>query len=151
MKFKRKTIGTWLQINSNEILNLLKNSSFDWVVFDLEHGNIAIDDLATLVQIAKYNNLIPFCRLSKPCENEAMLVLEKGIEGIIFPRIKDEKECLRLSNACLYPPKGNRGVGFSISNNFGLNLKKNIKTFKPLIIMMIENTTSYLNLKKIIN
>ena len=147
---KKISVGTWMQIKNHETLNLIKGNGFEWIVFDLEHGNFSIEDLAILSQLAKLNNLIPLCRLSKPCQDEAMLVLEKGVQGIIFPRVTNEIECKKLVNCCFYPPIGFRGVGFSSSNRFGKTLSENLKNFKPIIIMMIENVTACKNLDKIL-
>ena len=47
-------------------------------------------------------------------------------------------------------PIGNRGIGFSISNNFGNNLLDQIRNFKPFIVIMIESLEGVKNLNEIL-
>ena len=49
----------------------------------------------------------------------------------------------------MLPPKGNRGVGFCRANKFGKEFKKYMKTFKPIMIPMLENLDFLNNIKDI--
>ena len=35
------SVGTWQQISSSSISEILGNSGYDWVALDLEHGSIS--------------------------------------------------------------------------------------------------------------
>lgn len=37
---KRIKIGTWVQINSADIVECIAISGFDFAIYDMEHGNI---------------------------------------------------------------------------------------------------------------
>jgi 2-dehydro-3-deoxyglucarate aldolase len=39
LKKGEPTIGTWMQISSPDVAEILGNAGYDWVAVDLEHGS----------------------------------------------------------------------------------------------------------------
>ena len=65
-KIKTKaSIGTWLQIPSPIVANLLSLQSFDWVTLDLEHGRFDNHQIGDLFNIIKSNSCLPFASFSQ--------------------------------------------------------------------------------------
>ena len=61
------TFGAWQQLNSPAITELLCGSkSFDWIVFDLEHGLIDFSSLYVHILAAELHGKLPFVRLCNP-------------------------------------------------------------------------------------
>ena len=51
-----------------------------------------------------------------------------------------------------YPPIGERGVGFSRSNQYGINFKEKVKNqVKPFLVAMIETQKGLENIEKILD
>lgn len=136
-------LGAWMQIPSIIIADIISNKKFDFVTLDMEHGSIFLEHIQDLSQVIKNNNSIPLVRVNKPDVSIAKKALEQGAGGIILPMIESVKQFEEIAKHLIYPPKGQRSIGFSKSNNYGKNLSKEIKKFKPFIVCMIENINLY--------
>ena len=77
------------------------------------------------------------------------MLLDSGSYGVIIPNMKSFSECENLIKHSILPPKGNRGVGFCRANKFGKEFDKYMKTFKPIIIPMLENLNFLKNIDDI--
>ena len=76
-------------------------------------------------------------------------VLDAGAGGLVIPNITSRDQIENIISTS-YPPTGRRGVGFSRSNLFGINFKKEIdNTIQPLIIAQIEHINAIQNLEDI--
>ena len=142
LKLKRGqiTVGGWMQISNSNIAEIMADAKYDWITFDLEHGSFSMNTLADLVRTIEIKKKIKFARLPNKNLEICAQVLDSGCDGIIIPNVKNKSELIKIRDNSYFPPDGKRGVGFSRSNLFGKNFKKNIKSkIKPLIIAMIEN------------
>ena len=52
-------LGTWVTINSPDVVDALSDLPLDWVVIDLEHGPLDIGDLQNLVMPLKGGSVAP--------------------------------------------------------------------------------------------
>ena len=64
--------------------------------------------------------------------------LDLGAKGIIVPGVKSKEEVKKAKNAIFYPPKGERGIGYSRVNNYGLEFDKYFKEANQNIIFIIQ-------------
>tara|TARA_Y100001970_G_scaffold81888_1_gene103714 strand:+ start:2752 stop:3510 length:759 start_codon:yes stop_codon:yes gene_type:complete len=146
------SVGTWQQISSSSISEILGNSGYDWVALDLEHGSISSNEITDMFRAFEMNNVLSLARVAQPNANDCKLVLDAGAGGVIVPMIDNHKQLKNIVNACCWPPKGNRGVGFSRANLFGKNFENYKKEAQaPLIVAQIENINALNNLSKILN
>ena len=64
IKNSNASIGTWMQIPSSEIAEILSaTNSYDWIVVDMEHGTFSRDQLPSIVRSIEINSVLPFVRL----------------------------------------------------------------------------------------
>ena len=42
------SIGSWIQLNSPDVAEIMGQAAFDWVAVDMEHGSIAHSDLPNI-------------------------------------------------------------------------------------------------------
>ncbi len=148
---KNLSIGTWLQIPSYEVAGILSNSGYDWIAVDLEHGSFSLSTLPTLFKVISSGGSIPFSRLKSSNRYHIQESLDAGALGIILPNIESSIQLEEAIKNATYPPKGQRGVGFSSSNGFGKNFeiyKKHLSS--PVIIAMIESEKGINNLEEIV-
>lgn len=145
------TFGAWQQLNSPAITELLCGSkSFDWIVFDLEHGLIDFSSLYVHILAAELHGKLPFVRLCNPSPAEAHRALEIGCSGIIYPNIKSAVQLRSIVDSSLWPPNGSRGVGFSRSCQFGREFRSHNEFAKsPFISAMIESAEAINDIKSI--
>lgn len=145
-------IGFWSQTMNYHQIEMICQMNYSWICFDMEHGIYSFRDLSMLTSLVKSYNKIPFVRIQTSVEEYIQLSLDAGVLGLILPMIESEKNLITLINKSMYPPQGNRSVGFSNSNIFGFNLEKNLKSnFKPFIVAQIESKNGVDNLNKILS
>ena len=157
-KFRKKlkngkfTIGGWMQICDPSIAEIMSNSNYDWITFDMEHGSYSIKELINSVRAVELNKKIKLARLPNKNLEICAQVLDAGCDGIIVPNIKNKKELIKIRNNIYFPPAGQRGVGFSRTNMYGKNFKQAMKIkIKPILVAMIENIEGMKNLDDILN
>lgn len=152
LRSKKILLGGWMQISNPDLTELMCNSKFSWIAFDMEHGSFAINDLPNLFRAAELNNKLTFVRLPNKEMYICSQVLDAGCAGIIIPNIKNKKELELLIKNCYLPPLGKRGVGYSRSNVYGKNFKEFKKQKeKPIIVAMIENINAVNKLDEILS
>ena len=150
---KKPSIGTWMQIPSADIAEILSSSKFyEWIAIDMEHGSFSRQDLTSIVRAITMNSVLPFVRLQTKNIQAVKDIVDFGFYGYIVPMIESSYELKLIKDQILYPPKGKRGVGFSRSNQYGINFESVIKnnTF-PYLVGMIETIDGLENLDDILN
>ena len=143
--------GTWQQIPHTGISEIIASQGYDWVVIDLEHGSININELPNLFLALEANNVLPFLRLSQSNSINAHQALEAGAAGLIFPMINNADQLKELIKRSKLPPSGSRGVGFSRACLYGKNFDENLLFGQnPFIVAMIESSESVKNIESIV-
>ena len=147
IKFKKKlrknnssvSIGSWLQLPDPNISEIMSNSNFEWLVIDLEHGSFSKNDMINCFRAISLGNSLPFARVRNDNKTEIQEALDSGACGIIVPNIKNNNQLQKVISHSCWPPKGNRGVGFSRANIFG-KIFDEYKVFaqNPFLVAMIE-------------
>lgn len=146
------SIGTWMQIPNSSVAEIISNAGYDWVTIDLEHGSFSLQELPNIFRAIEMTNTLPLARLVSGRASECSQVLDAGAGGLIIPKVNSKEQLENIISYSSYPPHGNRGVGYSRANLFGVNIKKVIKgQTQPLIIAQIEHFTGIENLNEIIS
>lgn len=145
------SIGSWLTLPSETIAEIMSNSYFDWIVVDLEHSSININQAENLIRVIDLNKKIPLVRITNNDPNLIKRVMDAGAHGIIVPNIISKDDAELAIKSTKYQPKGIRGVGLARAQGYGRNFKEYFKwqKNKPIIIIQIEDKTALPNLDKI--
>ena len=145
------TIGSWMQINSPDVAEIMGRADYDWVAIDMEHGSISNTDLPNLIRSLQLGDTLPLVRIQEGSRSNCKQALDSGACGVIVPMIMDSKELQNVIDWCCWPPKGNRGVGFSRANLFGKYFEEyKDESQSPLIIAQIEHIKAVNNLEEIL-
>lgn len=147
------TVGSWMQIPSSSVGEMLGRSGYDWVAVDLEHGQFSTHQLPDIFRAIELGGTAPFVRVAQACAKDIKQALDAGAKGLIFPMIETSKQ---LQNGILnsfYTPKGNRGVGYSRANLFGKNFEEYVqkKSQDTVIVAQIEHVRAVENLDEILS
>ena len=113
------SIGSWMQIPSSSISEIMGDAGFDWIAVDLEHGSISNAQLPNIFRALELGNTLPIVRLSQASPKDCKLALDAGAGGVIVPMVENAEQLSLMRDACYWPPRGSRGVGFSRANLFG--------------------------------
>jgi 2-dehydro-3-deoxyglucarate aldolase len=120
------SIGTWLQIPSPEIAEILARTGYEWAAVDAEHGAFTRAVLPDMFRALERWGTLPFVRIAAAKPELIKYALDSGAAGLIFPMIESRAQLDEAVAFSLYPggeefAGGRRGVGFCRANAYGLD------------------------------
>ncbi len=150
------TIGSWITIGDPSIAEILVNAGYDWLVVDLEHSTISLEQAGNLIRIIDLGGTAPLVRITNNNPNQIKRVLDAGAYGIIIPMINSESEAKAAVAATRYGPDGIRGVGLARAQGYGATFQEYHKLQKenetgPIVIVQIEHIDAVANLESILS
>ena len=96
---------------------ILKNAGCQFIIFDMEHGGLSLEQFKTLAIISNANNIFPLIRIPEVSYNYVARALDLGAAGIMAPMVNTQEEALNIVQSSKYPPTGVRGAGFGFSHD----------------------------------
>ena len=153
LKNKENTIGSWITIPHQAIIDILAETPFDWLCIDLEHTSIDYNELQILIGFIQAKNIAALVRVSKNEEVVIKRALDAGADGIIVPMVCTAEEAAQAVSYSKYPPAGKRGVGLNRAQRYGFGFEdyKAWVTDHQVIIAQIEHIEGVNNLEAIID
>ena len=113
------SIGTWLSLPNESVAEIFAKAGYEWVVIDLEHSAININQAEQLIRVIDLAGSKPFVRLSGHSPSQIKRVLDAGAKGILAPMVESQAQIESIVAACHYPPRGNRGMGLARAQGYG--------------------------------
>lgn len=146
-------IGTWCEIPSPEVINVLAKAGLDFVIIDMEHGSMDFNLAGKMAIAAEVENCFPLIRVAKNDDSDILRALETAPEGIIVPHIETMEDRKKTVRYAKFPPVGDRSLnpytragGYHPSKEF--TSRQNENSFIGLII---EGKAGIQNIDSIIN
>ena len=102
---------------------ILKNAGCQFIIFDMEHGGLSLEQFKTLGIISNANNISPLIRIPEVNYNYVARALDLGAAGIMAPMVNTCEEALKIVQSSKYPPKGVRGAGFGFAHEYDVERK----------------------------
>ena len=132
---------------------ILKNAGCEFIIFDMEHGGLSLEQFKTLAAISNANNIFPLIRIPQVSYNYIARALDLGAAGIMTPMVNTVEDAMMVVHSSKYPPSGVRGAGFGFAHD-------NYDVINPLIsikeaneriinIIQIESKIGLNNVEKI--
>jgi len=130
----------------------MTQAGFEWLVIDMEHAPIGVEEASRLIRIVDLAGLPVLCRLPYNAPALAKNVLDAGAAGIIVPMIESKKEAEGAVASAFYPPVGTRGVGLGRAQAYGSGFEayKNKINDSLVVIAMIETRKGIENVEAIV-
>jgi 2-keto-3-deoxy-L-rhamnonate aldolase RhmA len=153
---KKITIGSWITLGNVGIAEILANAGFDWLVVDLEHTTISLEQAGEIIRTIELSGVPSLVRLTSNDENQIKRVMDAGAQGIVVPMVKNTKDAASAVAATRYPPLGNRGVGLARAQQYGASFKEYLAwqadiNSGPIVVVQIEHIDAVDNLKEILS
>ena len=155
----KPVIGTWLQLPSPDVAEIVARLGYDWAAVDLEHGSFTRAHLPDVFRALERWGTLPFARVAEATRRDIKMALDSGARGIIFPMIESREQLDNAISWSLYPggkefSGGSRGVGFSRANAFGMDFPAHTHTENGLghnvvLVAQIEHINALPNLDAI--
>jgi 2-dehydro-3-deoxyglucarate aldolase len=145
------SIGSWLTIPHQSVIEIFGSAGFEWLTIDLEHAAISIETAMNLIGHIQGNGMQALVRVSKNEEVVIKRVLDAGADGVIVPMIKNREDAIEAVNYVKYPPLGKRGVGLYRAQKYGTAFDTYQQWVKNevVVIAQIEHIDAVNNLEEI--
>lgn len=151
---KKPAFGVSVQFPSSDIVEMIGQLGFDWVMLDAEHGSITPDNIGPLVMAAELHGITPLVR---PEKNDPAIInkyLDRGVMGVQVPHVNTATEAKAVVDACRFHPGGKRGLGGGRMADFGFGVATSdyVKeaNSQMLVCVQIEDVEAVENLDEIL-
>lgn len=128
-------------------------SGFDFVILDMEHGPVTIQDQQNNIRAAEARGTVPIIRLKDCNENTISKALDIGAYGIQVPQINTAEEARKVVKCAKFYPYGMRGVCRFVRAADYSNMER-YEYFEAskdiLIILQLEGVDGIKNLDEIL-
>ena len=96
---------------------ILKNAGCEFIIFDMEHGGLSLEQFKILAAISNANNIFPLIRIPEVNYNYVARALDLGAAGIMAPMINKPEDAIKIVKSSKYPPTGLRGAGIGFAHD----------------------------------
>lgn len=136
-------LGAWATIGHPVVAEVLAGEDLDFVVFDGEHSENTIGDLADMIRAleAAGTDTVPLVRASGPDRAEIRRLLDLGPAGIVIPQIESVSEAREAVSATRYPPDGVRGVAGGRASDYGEELAEYVDLADESVATILQVET----------
>jgi len=145
------TLGSWITLGHPAIAEIMAEAGFDWLVIDMEHSVIDLQEAAELIRVIELKGLSPLVRLTSNTPDLAKRVMDAGAHGVIVPMVNSRADAERAVSAVKYPPVGTRGVGLARAQGYGARFESYASTIndRSIVVAQIEHVDGVAQLDEI--
>ncbi|MGY6251374.1 HpcH/HpaI aldolase family protein [Bosea thiooxidans] len=103
-------LGTWTQIRSEEVVDMLGAAGFDFTIVDCEHGAFGIETAEKLFRACDANGIVPLVRAPSADPVFIGQALDAGAAAVVVPGIASAEQACAMVAAARFAPEGTRGA-----------------------------------------
>jgi 2-keto-3-deoxy-L-rhamnonate aldolase RhmA len=143
--------GTFLNLGSPLVAEVLALSGFEWLLVDLEHGVRSEEALIAQLLAGAAHDVPMLVRVESPQRIRVGHVLDLGAEGVMFPRLNTPEDVREAVSHLWYPPSGDRGVaGYNRARRFGGDARETAEVNDSILgLVQIETLSALENVSSI--
>src|ERR1700712_2808639 len=104
-------IGTWVKIPALSTVEILADAGFDFVVIDMEHAPLTLDQAYAATVVAQGAGMQVLVRVPDRSGSHLQRLLDSGVDGILVPRVTTAAQAAEAAAAMTFSPAGERGLG----------------------------------------
>jgi 2-keto-3-deoxy-L-rhamnonate aldolase RhmA len=123
-RFKRRlregelTVGTLIsEIRNPNVMYMLAQSGFDFVIIDAEHGSYSAETVSDLIAAGRGAGIPAIVRICEIRRETILKPLDSGAAGLLVPQVNTVEQAEEVVFHAKYPPEGNRGVAIRRAHN----------------------------------
>ena len=151
---KGKTvIGTWCEIPSPEVINILAKSGLDFIIIDMEHGAMDFRMASQMIIAAEVDGCSSLIRVPRNDESDILRALDIGVSGVVVPHIESVEDRNKAIKHLKFPPVGNRSLNpYTRAGSYQSSKDyTKIQNEQTLSILIIEGKNGINQLDKILD
>ena len=112
-------VGTLIsEIRNPNVMYMLAQSGFDFVIVDMEHGAYSPETVSDHVAAARGADIPVIVRICEIRRETILKPLDSGAIGLLVPQVHTAEQAKEVVSHAKYPPEGNRGVAIRRAHNF---------------------------------
>lgn len=153
LKNNQLTLGSWVTIGHQSVVEIMATAGFDWLTIDMEHSVIDLTMAQNLIGHIQAAGLKALVRVGKNEEVIIKRIMDAGADGIIVPMVNSREDAEQAVRYAKYPPTGRRGVGLARAQKYGTGFDsyKQWLSDEAVVIAQIENIEAVRNINDIIS
>lgn len=147
-------LGTWCDLPSPAVVNVLAKAKLDFVIIDMEHGPMDYTLAQDMVMAAECEATEALVRVPRLDESDILRALDVGASGVIVPHIETIEDRNRVVSYSKFPPLGKRGFnpyvrcgGYSKATPEYFDYQNN----RVILGLILEGVSALKNLESIID
>ena len=78
---------------------ILKNAGCEFIIFDMEHGGLSLEQFKTLAIISNAIDIAPLIRIPEVNYNYVARALDLGAAGIMVPMVNTPDDAIKIVNS----------------------------------------------------
>ena len=115
-----RQLGLWCSINDAAIAEMMAGCGYDWLLIDMEHSAIELQDVLGLLQAVAPYPVHPIVRPTSLDPAMIKKLLDFGAQSLLIPYVQSAEDARVAAAAVAYPPEGVRGMaGITRAARFG--------------------------------
>ena len=107
----KTVLGTMLCLSTSpNLVYILKNAGFDFIIVDCEHGTFTHQEVSNLALMCRALDLGIIVRIPQADRTSVQKYSDMGLDGVMLPYVEDPKAIEQVASYARYKPYGSRGV-----------------------------------------
>ena len=102
-------LGTWAEMPTPYVTNIMAKAGLDFSIIDMEHGVIDFELAQNMIFAAHAEGKKAYVRVPAIEEAWILRVLDMGCDGMIFPQVSDSAQIEKVIEYSCFAPVGKRG------------------------------------------
>ena len=116
-----RLLGGLLRMPSEELVEMVAVTGFDFVLIDGEHGPADVVELRRHIALAETRGVATLVRVGGHEPALVLRALDAGAEGVVAPHVDTAAQAVELVASAHYPPSGTRGFAtYGRAGDYGL-------------------------------
>jgi 4-hydroxy-2-oxoheptanedioate aldolase len=154
LKNQECVLGTWCEIPSPMLVNVLAKAGLDFVIVDMEHSVMNFSIAQDMIMAAGAEGKEAFVRVPGNNNSDILRALDCGSAGVIVPHVESAIDRDLVVTYSKFPPQGDRGFNPYIRSGGYHSVGKEYfseQNKKTLLILIVEGQNGLMNLEAIVD
>lgn len=114
--------GAWCNFASFCSVELMTLLHFDFLILDMQHGELTMSDLPALLAAFGKTATLPIVRAPENNYHSINWLFDQGVPGVLVPMINSVEDAKRAVGGAKFPPVGRRSFGPFRAAQYGTKL-----------------------------
>src|ERR1700694_3212067 len=110
LKSGQAVLGCFVRYPNPGLVEFLGYQSWDYILFDAEHGTIEPEDCENMARAADLRGITSMVRVTTNQPHIILRYMDTGVQGLLVPWVNSATEAENAVRAVKYDPRGNRGL-----------------------------------------